>query len=230
MRATASARSRGDNSETCARLALRFRSRSITRDGGGEERLEPGDVVAHIFDQLRIARGMRAMRLVDQLPSIGGAIEHRPADATARHRLVIAEHALPGRTRMRRLDQGIGQIAKLPFVVGELELRRPQADAAGRLGAEPAMHVVVAKILAGAAEIAAAAAAERQRRSGAASGPVTGSEPAVSSGSENTSPAYRMSAVSADGDGDPGPYPLPDRCLRWFRRVRVRSGPREGSG
>ena len=61
---------------------------------------------------------------------------------------------------MRRLDQGIGEIAKLPFAFGELELRRLQADAARRLSAEPAMHVVVAEILAGAAEIAAAAAAE----------------------------------------------------------------------
>ena len=65
---------------------------------------------------------------------------------------------------MRRLDQGIGQIAKQPFIVGELELRRTQADARRRLAAEPAMHVVVEKILAGAAEIAAAAAAERHGR------------------------------------------------------------------
>ena len=62
---------------------------------------------------------------------------------------------------MRRLDQGIGEIAKLPFVVGELELRRMQADASRGLAADPAMHVVVEKILAGAAEIAAAASAER---------------------------------------------------------------------
>ena len=62
---------------------------------------------------------------------------------------------------MRRLDQRVGEIAKLPFIVGELELRRMQADAAGRLAADPAMHVVVDEILTGAAEIAAAAAAER---------------------------------------------------------------------
>ena len=63
---------------------------------------------------------------------------------------------------MRRLDQRIGQIAKLAFIIGELELRRTQADAAGDLGAHPAVHVVVAEIRAGAAEIAAAAAAERK--------------------------------------------------------------------
>ena len=61
---------------------------------------------------------------------------------------------------MRRLDQGIGEVAELAFVFGELELRRLEADAAGRFGAEPAMHVVVAEIAAGAAEIAAAAAAQ----------------------------------------------------------------------
>ena len=63
---------------------------------------------------------------------------------------------------MRRLDQGIGEIAKLPFVVGELELRRMQADACGRLGTDPAMHVVVAKIRPGAAEVAATATAEHR--------------------------------------------------------------------
>ncbi len=63
---------------------------------------------------------------------------------------------------MRRLDQRVGEIAKLPFVVGELELRRTQADASRRLAADPAMHVVADKVLTGAAEIAAAAAAERR--------------------------------------------------------------------
>ena len=63
---------------------------------------------------------------------------------------------------MRWLDQGISEIAKLALVVGELELRRPKADACRRLGADPAMHVVVAKIVAGAPEIAAAAAAKRR--------------------------------------------------------------------
>src|SRR5579859_7654605 len=105
---------------------------------------------------------MRAVRLVDQLPSIGGAIEYHFLPPWRRQHGVIAEHALPGRTRMRRLDQRIGQIAKLPFAVGELELRRPQADAAGCLDADPAMHVVIEEILAGAAKIAAAAARERQ--------------------------------------------------------------------
>src|SRR5512141_2863136 len=103
---------------------------------------------------------MRTVRLVDQHASIGGAIEYHRLPPRRGKRLVVAEHALPGGARMRRLDQGIGQIAKQPFVVGELELRRTQADARRRLAAEPAMHVVVEEILAGAAEIAAAAAAE----------------------------------------------------------------------
>ncbi len=63
---------------------------------------------------------------------------------------------------MRRFDQGIGQIAKLPLAVGELELRRLQPDASRCLGADPAMHVVVEEILSGAAEIATAAPPERQ--------------------------------------------------------------------
>jgi hypothetical protein len=65
---------------------------------------------------------------------------------------------------MRRLDQGISEIAKLPFVVGELELRCRQTDAAGRLNADPAMHVVAAHIRARAAEIAAAATAQSDRK------------------------------------------------------------------
>src|SRR5450432_755488 len=105
---------------------------------------------------------MRAVRLVDQLTPIGGAIEHRYLPPRRRQRLVVAEHALPGGARMRRLDQGIGEIAKPPFVVGELELRRAQADACGCFAADPAMHAIAEKILAGAAEIAAAAAAERR--------------------------------------------------------------------
>ena len=161
MRATASACSGGDSSDTSLRLALRLRSSSMHADGGGKERLEPRDVVAHVLDQLLVARGMRAVRLVDQRAAIGGAVEHHLLPPWRRQRLVIAEHALPGGPRMRRLDQGIGEIAELAFVFGELELRCLEADAAGRLGAEPAMHVVVAEIAAGAAEIAAAAAAER---------------------------------------------------------------------
>ena len=50
---------------------------------------------------------------------------------------------------MRRLDQGISEIAKLALVVGELELRRTQADACGRLAADPSVHVVVEKIMRG---------------------------------------------------------------------------------
>ena len=61
---------------------------------------------------------------------------------------------------MRRFDQGIGEIAELSLVLGELEARGVQADTAGDLGAEPAMHVVVAEVGAGAAEIAATAAAK----------------------------------------------------------------------
>ena len=175
--------------------------------GSGEERLEPGDVVAHVVDQLRIARGMRAVRLVDQHAPIGGAVEHHLLPPRRRQRLIIAEHALPGGARMRRLDQGIGEIAKLPFVVGELELRGLQADASRRLGADPAMHVVVEKILPGAAEIAAAAAAERHADQRTASGPMRSLEPVVWSGSENTSPACRMSDVSAGGGGGPGAVP-----------------------
>ena len=63
---------------------------------------------------------------------------------------------------MRRLDQGKSEIAQQAFLVGELVLRRAHADACRRLEAEPAMHVVVAGILAGAAEIAAGAAAEQR--------------------------------------------------------------------
>src|ERR1700710_357658 len=114
---------------------------------------------------------MRAVRLVEQGASIGGAGENHFLPPRRRECRVIAEYALPGRPRMRRLDQGISQIAKQPFVVGELELRRAQADACRRLAAYPAMHVVVAKILAGTAEVAAAAAAEghanqKQRQTG----------------------------------------------------------------
>jgi hypothetical protein len=63
MRATASACSRGDSSDTIFRLALRLRS-SYAR-GGGKERLKPRDVVADVLDQLLIARGVRAVPLVD---------------------------------------------------------------------------------------------------------------------------------------------------------------------
>ena len=54
--------------------------------GGGIERLEAGDVVAHIVDQYGIARGVRTVRLVDQLASVGGAVEHRPSAAMAKPR------------------------------------------------------------------------------------------------------------------------------------------------
>src|SRR6266581_1946571 len=104
---------------------------------------------------------MRTVRLVDQLASISGAIERRRLPPWRGKWPIVAEHALPGRARARRLDQRIGQITEQPFIIGKLELRGTQADACRRLAADPAMHVVVEKILAGAAEIAAAAAAER---------------------------------------------------------------------
>ena len=65
---------------------------------------------------------------------------------------------------MRRFDHGIGLVAKLSFAVGQLELRWLKADAAGCLEAEPAMHIVVAKIFAGTAEIGAAATRKRKAR------------------------------------------------------------------
>ena len=101
------------------------------------------------------------MRLVDQVAAIGGAVEDDVLPPWRGQRLVVAKHTLPGRPRMRRFDQGIGIVAELAFAVGKLELRRLEADAAGCFGAEPAVHVVAAHVLAGAAKIAAAAAAER---------------------------------------------------------------------
>src|SRR5258707_2233305 len=107
---------------------------------------------------------MRTVRLFDQHAAIGGAVEWRILPPGRRQRLIIAEHALPRRPRMRRLDQGVSEIAKQPLVVGELELRCTQADARRRLAADPAVHIVIEKILPGAAEIAAAAAPERLLR------------------------------------------------------------------
>src|SRR5260370_36804082 len=92
---------------------------------------------------------MRAMRLVDQRASIDGAVEYNFLPPWRRQRLVIAEHALPGGARMRRLDQGGSQIAEQPFVVGGLELRWAQADARCHRAADPAVHVVASKILSG---------------------------------------------------------------------------------
>jgi hypothetical protein len=62
---------------------------------------------------------------------------------------------------MRRLDQGISQIAKLPLTVSKLELRGLQRDTRGRFRAHPAMHVVIAEIIPRSAEISAAARPER---------------------------------------------------------------------
>src|SRR5712675_914618 len=103
---------------------------------------------------------MRTVWLVDQQAAIGRAVECRLLPPGRRKRLIVAEHAFPRGARMRRLDQGVGEIAKQPLVVGELELRWTQADARRRLGTNPAVHVVIQDIVAGAAEIAAAAAAE----------------------------------------------------------------------
>jgi hypothetical protein len=64
---------------------------------------------------------------------------------------------------MRRLDQRIRQIAQQPLTVGELKLGGAQTDARSRLPADPAVHIIVEKILAGPAEITAAAPAERRR-------------------------------------------------------------------
>src|ERR1700754_2530273 len=91
-------------------------------DGGSEERLEPRDIVTHVVGQLSVARRVRAVRLVDQHPSVGRPIEYDNPPPWRRQRLVVAEHALPCRPRMRRLDQRVSEIAKLSFVVGELEL------------------------------------------------------------------------------------------------------------
>src|SRR3977135_3813482 len=100
---------------------------------------------------------MRAVRLVDQLASVGGAIKQRRLPPWRGKRSVIAEHALPGGTRMRRRDRRMCHAANQRCAIGKLELRRTQADACRRLAADPAMHIVTEKILAGATEIPAAA-------------------------------------------------------------------------
>src|SRR5277367_3417042 len=102
------------------------------------------------------------MGLVDQLPPISGAVEHNLLPPRRSHDLIVAEYGLPGRARMRGLDKRIGLIAELPFDVGKLKLRGVEADTAGGFSTEPAMHVVVAEILAGSAEITAAAASQHQ--------------------------------------------------------------------
>ena len=84
MRATASARSRGDSSETIFRLALRLLVEFDHAPGRRKERLEPGDVVADVLDQLLIARGVRAVRLVDQRYGRRWCGRTRPSAAMAR--------------------------------------------------------------------------------------------------------------------------------------------------
>src|ERR1700752_3758408 len=113
----------------------------------GVERLEACKIVAHVIDELGIARGVRAVWLIDQQASIGGAVEPHLLTPGRWQYLVVAEHALPGRARMRRLDEGVGLIAKLSFAIGKLKLRRFHSEASGGFGAHPAMHVVVAEIL-----------------------------------------------------------------------------------
>src|SRR5258706_12397556 len=93
---------------------------------------------------------MRTVRLVDQQTAIGGAVEYHLLPPGRSKRLIVAEHALPRGARMRRLDQGVGKIAKQPLVVGEVELRWKQADARRRLGTDPAVHVVIQDIVAAA--------------------------------------------------------------------------------
>ena len=107
-----------------------------------EERLDAREVVAHVFDQLGIARRMRAVRLVDQQTAVGSAIEVDLAPPWRRERLVIAEHALPFRARVRRFDQWIGIVAELSLLIGQLKLRRTDADAGRRFLADPAVHVI----------------------------------------------------------------------------------------
>jgi hypothetical protein len=203
-----------------AGLTLAVELEHLDRDG--IERLEPCDVVANIFDQHRVARGMGTMRFVDQHASIGRAIEWRRRLSPGRGKdLIVAEHCPPRRTRVRRLDQGISEIAKLAFVVGQLELRRARADACGGLGADKAVHVVVAKIVAAAPKIAAAAGAERRTNE--------------QEQDRRKAPDRKMRArhgddFSGDGGDDRALCPLPGRCRRSFRRSRARSEPPGGSG
>ncbi len=120
---------------------------------------------------------------------------------------------------MRRLDQRIGQIAKLPFLIGELELGGMQADAAGHLSAHPSMHVVVAKILAGAAEIAAAAGSETDAQEAQPSMPAVQIRPR-----RRLRIGMDIAGSSVDGDDVGELFPLPVRGRHWFRQVRVRCG------
>src|SRR5258706_8721399 len=91
-------------------------------DGAGVEQLEARDIVAQIVDQLRVARGMRAMRLVDQCPSVGRAVENNRLAPRRSDRLKVAEHGSPGGARMRRFDQGRSEIPKPALALGALEL------------------------------------------------------------------------------------------------------------
>ena len=84
------------------------------------------------------------MRFVDQAASIGGAINAtccRHGEGSA----LVAEYGPPGGARVRRLDQGVGEIAQLR-IVGELELRGLQPEASRHLAADPAMHVSSRKL------------------------------------------------------------------------------------
>src|ERR1700722_11852470 len=181
------------------------------------------------------------MRLADQRPSLGGAVENNLLTPRRGQRLIVAKHAFPGGARMRRLDQRIGKIAKPPLVVGELELRRTEANASGHLGAHPAMHVVVEKILPGAAEIAAAAAAEShaykgdacERRSRRKRPQDRRCAPDLKTFPDRKTRLrhIRWSDVRCD-DVRRVPEPSPVRLRRrlWSQRADVRSARREGSG
>ena len=125
---------------------------------------------------------------------------------------------------MRRLDQRIGLIAKLPFAIGELKLRSFQADAAGRLDAEPAMHVVVAEILAGAAEIASAATAKRKARCEQYQSRRRKLRTAAGSGSNERCPAYQfrlLAAATTAAGGRPLFRPAPPLVSSAWRSIRM---------
>jgi len=79
---------------------------------GGEERIDAHDVVAHIVDQLVVARRRRAMERADQVRVIGGRIEgpqRAPKDAIL---AVFEDHGIPALPVVGRLDQGKGEIAQ----------------------------------------------------------------------------------------------------------------------
>src|SRR6516164_2555032 len=149
---------------------------------------------------------------------IGGTIEGRCRLPPRRSKhLVIAEDAPPGGTRMRRFDQRIGKIAKLSFVVGELKLRGPQADARGGFAADPAVHIVVEKIRVRTPEIAAAAGPKRE----------AGEQQQGRRKIPDRNLPLQHFASSADVGGGPArcPLPVPRRlCCQSRARFERRAG------